>query len=280
MTHASDYFRTARERYRIKLARDLSWPRGLWTQDPVFKAWRFCNVHREDDKTTVWFREQVRKHTVGLTTLHATLAFRWFNRIEVGELIQDLLIRDWSTDEARRRLQNVRPIVTGAYIILGEQGYPKLEGVLRCIDTAHRVAEQIYRDEAWGSSLEHAWTRLHSEIPYLGPFMAYEVVSDLRWTYNFRHVEDHLTWANAGPGCARGLGWTVANDSSHFHVGSRTGQKAMLDVMRTLLEMSRNDLFWPQDWPKWEMREVEHWSCEYDKYRRAARGDRMKRKFA
>jgi len=38
----------------------------------------------------------------------------WFCRIETGERIKDLLLNGWSTQEARRRLTGVRPLVTGA----------------------------------------------------------------------------------------------------------------------------------------------------------------------
>jgi len=50
----------------------------------------------------------------------------------------------------------------------------------------------------------------------------------------------------------------------------------MLRIAKTILE--RVPLHWELP-GRWEMREVEHWLCEYDKYRRAASGKRMKRKF-
>jgi hypothetical protein len=37
---------------------------------------------------------------------------------------------------------------------------------------------------------------------------------------------------------------------------------------------------WPTDWPRWEMREVEHWLCEYDKWCRVMKDKkRMKRRY-
>jgi hypothetical protein len=38
----------------------------------------------------------------------------WFCRMETGERIKDLLLNGWNTQEARRRLAGVRPLVTGA----------------------------------------------------------------------------------------------------------------------------------------------------------------------
>jgi hypothetical protein len=55
----ANFFRFARERYKIKLAKDAGKP-APWTKDPVLATAYFCNVFREDDRTTVWFREEVR----------------------------------------------------------------------------------------------------------------------------------------------------------------------------------------------------------------------------
>jgi alpha-glutamyl/putrescinyl thymine pyrophosphorylase clade 1 len=274
LRYAKGFFSTARERYEIKLKREagLSPP---WTEDKQFLQWRFCNVHREDDKTTVWFRETVRQHLSGLAAVRSTVIFRWFNRIETGQLIQDLLLDTWSTEEARKRLKHVTPVVTGAYIIRGQEGYSKLEGILQCIDDALPLLEIL--SPKWGNSLEQAWRDLLL-VDYLGGFMAYEIVSDLRWTSVLSEARDILTWANAGPGCARGLGWVVEGQSGRFNCGAKA-QKEMLPLMQMLLQMSREEEYWSQAWKPWEMREVEHWSCEFDKYCRARAGDNMKRRY-
>src|SRR3954463_360699 len=128
LQYIDGYFGTARERYQIKLNREAGkpWP---WTQDKQFRQWRFCHVHREDDKTTVWFRENIRDPLSAraneevcaenypiwlLKIVRATVAFRWFNRIETGEIIKDLLIGKWDSAEAEHRLAGVSPVVTGA----------------------------------------------------------------------------------------------------------------------------------------------------------------------
>jgi hypothetical protein len=291
MILASEYFRTARERYRIHIKRAVQQPKP-WTDDKPFQQWRFCNVHREDDKVTKWFRDNVRSKLSGLNVIKATVAFRWFNRIETGELIKDHLLNPdkWVGEDVARILADVHPVVTGAYIINGMPGYDKLHGVLICIDNAFDKIDAFWpqweeairlKDDLNGEehiTLEMVWDDLRT-INYLGGFMSYEVVSDLRWTDVLANAEDINTWANAGPGCARGLGWTIAGDSSVFNAGSTAGQAVMLGHMRELLEMSRDPQYWPVNWPVWEMREVEHWACEFDKYQRAARGDRMKRSF-
>lgn len=280
MQNIVQFFGTARERYRIKERRERGEPLP-WTDDAVFKAWRFCNVHREDDRTTRWFAENIRQplNETGnkLKIVQATMIFRWFNRIETGEKILDLMLGEWNSTEARRRLKDVSPVVTGAYIIKGPDGFSKLDGVLFCIDKA--LPRLAGFTPTWGQSLEKAWADLLN-VYYLGRFMAYEIVSDLRWTSVLNQAEDIMTWANAGPGCARGLGWIQCQNPAYYNPGSSKDQTIMLEKMHELLLLSKEEKFWPQEWPGWEMREVEHWNCEYDKICRAKAGQKLKRRYA
>ncbi len=284
-----EFFATARERYQIKLNREAGLPKP-WTQDKHFQTWRFCQVHREDDRTTQWFRENIREPLIKtssadlpaqlLKILEATLIFRWFNRIETGQAIKDLLLYEWDTQEARERLTGVSPVVTGAYIIKAGDGVSKLEGILACIDKARpQLALMLagWRYIVKVPTLQKAWQDLKT-LEYMGGFMSYEVVSDLRWTPLLWDASDILTWCNAGPGCARGLGWVLYNDSDHFNCGPKN-QKEMLTVMQEILAMSKDPQYWPTEWKQWEMREVEHWHCEFDKYKRAQQGDSLKRRY-
>lgn len=47
-----------REKIRIKKETGEPFP---WTEDPILKAYRFCNVRREDDTVTKWIAENIRK---------------------------------------------------------------------------------------------------------------------------------------------------------------------------------------------------------------------------
>lgn len=277
---ADQFFSTARERYQIKLRKDAGLPRP-WTIDRNFLQWRFCQVHREDDRTTVWLREHIREPLLragapNLKILESTLIFRWFNRIETAAIIEDLLVYDWNSKEAATRLRDVSPVVTGAYIIKGMDGYSKLDGVLACIDAAMPQLPAMIKH--WSEpTLAMAWADLKT-LAYMGGFMSYEVVSDLRWTALLDKSDDIMTWANAGPGCARGLGWITLGDSEHFSCGPRA-QREMLQLMQALLALSKDQMYWPQQWQPWEMREVEHWLCEYDKWCRSDAGQSLKRRY-
>lgn len=275
MKYAEHFFALAREREHIRLRR-LAGYDPPWTEDPIFRTWSVTNVFREDDRTTRWFRENIRSKLSGLAVVKATVAFRWFNRISTGERIKDLLLGEWDSREARTRLLHASPVITGAYIVKSPTNKTKLDGVLWCIDEAFkRLPTDV---PLWGESLEAAHKTL-TQYPFIGPFVGYEIVTDLRWTDVLEHATDTCTWASAGPGCARGLGHVVAGDQNKFDYTSKHDQAAMCAVMRELLAMSQQELYWPWTWPAWELREVEMWACEYWKYIRASRGARLKRKF-
>jgi len=264
----NEYFRTARERYAIKIRKDRRdpWP---WTEDKIFQQWRFCNVHREDDKTTIWFRENIRNNPDCSDIVQATFIFRWFNRIETAEIIKNLILaRKWNEKEAFRRLENVCPVVTGAYMLKTPDGYDKLEGVLYAIRNSLEDLKSMQKN--WKSTLEKAWLDLCG-LPYMGPFMAYEIVTDLRHTDILGWANDINTWANAGPGCTRGI-----NDI----VGEKiTYPDEKLEVLVGLLAASRLEENWPKHFQPWELRETEHWACEFHKYQNAMKGKRLKRRY-
>src|SRR5215467_3109114 len=49
----------AKERYAIAQRRAAG-QKPPWTEDPILRDYRFCNVYREDDKVTAWIRENWR----------------------------------------------------------------------------------------------------------------------------------------------------------------------------------------------------------------------------
>lgn len=275
------FFRYARERHHIYLARQAGLPRSEWTDDAILQAYRFCNIYRELDTTTIWFRENVRE-VRDYSPLVATVLFRWFNRIQTGEAMftQRTLSNDGST--AFERYLETKdtdilksailaycgkgPYVTGSYIIKTPDGMNKLDGVLWCVDKFVRESSE-YDPHHYPKTLEKMWEWL-CHYSYLGDFMAYEIVTDLRHTYLLEDASDITTWANPGPGAMRGLNRIHGRD-----LNKKLKKSHYIQEMRNLLDSSRNPVNWPKEWPVWEMREVEHTLCEFDKYLRASLGE-------
>lgn len=318
--HINEFFAFARERHAMYLRR-ANGVAAPWTEDPILSRYRFTNVFRELDKTTQWFAQNVRNPLRNSPeVLLATVLFRWFNRITTGEAIfkqmalplgeaepgesaWSAFLRTGDIDEIRaavRQYCDPGPYVTGAYIIKTPDGMDKLDGVLWCVE---QFAQGNWK--AWAEAAIHNNDRFLKDLwnyllpfPYMGPFMAYEVVSDIRHTALLRSAPDVDLWANPGPGCQRGLSWLRGIwplESRNWKTGIKSEQ--MLEEMRSLLELSRDPKCWPQrkdgvlygvpvwhtdgyplpavgkvGWPAWELHEVEMTLCEMDKYLRTKHG--------
>lgn len=282
---AADFFDFARKRHAIYLDRAAGRPEP-WTDDPILGTYRFTNVFRELDRTTEWFRVFVRDHLAEMIPsgqLLGTILFRTFNRIETAEIIfrqfrMEGGIAAWEYMAGRMSIEALEaymrahcpaPWVTGAYIVKTPDGMDKLRGALWIIEQAR----QRVRGTTHGPTLMLAPTlqTFHRELltyPYLGGFTAYEIVSDLRHLPILREAPDILSWAHAGPGAVRGL-----NRLTGREVKRGLSQTEALREMRYLLAASNEEQFWPGDWPRWEMREVEHTLCEFDKYERVRLGE-------
>lgn len=279
-----------RERHQIYSRRELGY-NPPWTDDEVLQTWFFTNPFRENDRTTVWFSEFIRGPLFDSPdVLFATVAFRWFNRIETGQvLIDNGLLRKWDEAKAVRLLQRANqtaPVFTGAYMIKAGNGPPgcKIPNVCAAITNVWRDRKRLLQVVADDCRLEALWAQL-KQFPHLGGFMSYEIVSDLRHTALLCNASDINTWCYLGPGAMRGIsrlmGMELPNKGGDVvNRGAAKGltQGLALGTARTLLGYTRRKL---RQLAKWiEMREIEHSLCEFDKYERARLGQgKMKRRY-
>ena len=300
------FFEYARRREQARLRKEA----GLapFSEDPILKEWSFCNVEREHDRTTRWFADALRDTMFEddpAQLLLATVAFRWFNRIETARVLcgqscsshANLFLKPFNSRDWSERLQDFAkpPYVTGAYIIKTPDGMPKQEGVLWCIEQfawqnhplQYRVGDyavgywamaKIMMNHPGKISLEMVWKWLR-QFPFMGDFMAYEVVTDLYHTPLLNKAPDIMMWANPGPGAARGLCRLKDAPLNGLNRSSKTDREFMLQLMRDILHASTFDRNWPSDWGAWDMRTVEHTLCEFDKYERVKQGGRLKRRY-
>lgn len=305
------FFAFARARHEITLRRAAGQPRP-WTDDPILGTFRFTNVFRELDRTTVWIAEHVRRpldegDLEPWQQVLGVILARTFNRVPTLEQIfcQETMEGrpiGWAylcpsrhhapatgDLEAYMRALCPPPWVTGAYIVKTPDGMDKLRGALWIVDRARTNLGQARQQGFLGPALR-TMEGLHGllvQFPYLGGFTAYEIVTDLRHMAIGRDWLDVMTWAHAGPGAVRGLHRVHGRP----HAGPLPARRA-LEEMRSLLELSRDPKYWPQqmmpirdrtprtalvghmgpEWPRWEMREVEHTLCEFDKMERARLG--------
>lgn len=299
--HASiaDFFYWINERHNIYRARERGeeWP---WTQDPILQEFKFTNVFRELDAGTLALREMIEEYRRWCSAeclpvdesliLWNIFWYRLFNRADhaafhhsprqlmavlrkkadQGEKIFTSAHMTWGPDDPRGKME--------AYFDVIEEFYDRRQNELSHVDdTLQGVFDNLIR---WRG---------------VGPFIAYEMACDLRFELK-RCWQDTLSWANIGPGCARGL--------------KRLGLPRTLDSLTWLYYVAENylplqrvlrpkDLDWSYHadhqlslqnhlvrhhvgwarfnelkprWPLFELREIEHSLCEFDKYQRVKTG--------
>lgn len=278
LNHAKveEYFAYLRERYRVFLQKENGNP-PPWTKDPIISNYRFCNVFREDDKVTRWYAKHIREPMVaqvkGGDLVFATIVFRLFNRIETTErLLKAGVFCDWDKNKAKRAVKDLSPVVSPAYIIIGRPGFNKADGIIEILDDIYGFRFDLYEYIHKHKSIEAACLEI-SKFERMGMFLAYEVACDLRYSPVLADATDKLTWANPGPGAARGLSRMIGEDKGYFNRNSPRDRDTMMRLMQELLKKANEDKLWPKRWPRWEMREVEHGLCEFDKYLRAKTGE-------
>lgn len=301
-----DLARFMRERHNIYLKRRNGYP-GPWTNDPILQQGRFCNIFRELDTVTIWIRENIREPFANHPHLWFMLAIaRYINWPPTLAYLQQFpgawpSHENFSPERLTFALEHLaqlgEKVYTGAYMIRAESD-PKAPWYSW---TKHRYIAEIVLGRLWedrdrwrnilDTAEERGETRTNPAWPSLqgvweafqehhyigwGPFMAYEVVTDLRHTRYLRDAPDIMTWANAGPGAIRGLNRLHGRPLNEQPKKEQTNE----EMRKYLTELNLIAALWPRNWPRLEMRDVEHSLCEFDKYERVRLGEgKMRSKY-
>jgi hypothetical protein len=277
------YWQTAFERHRIWHRRFVLKLPAPWTTDPVMRTFSFTNLYRELDRGTIYYTERILKPLVtnGATDgdlLAITTAYRLFNKVATWEACFEPMQTgkwDWSDcEQLLRDRAKVDSVFTSATMVCAYDGKPgrdKIERVCLMLAATFKDRERHARDLKNADTPSEAWERL-TQLPGIGPFLAYEIYSDLLYLQGRFFAWDEDAWANAGPGCQRGLKilWPGRTGYLAEMRELRDGQdeafkKLGLDF-RAIALPGREHL---------TLRSIEHWCCELQKYQRG----NTKRKF-
>lgn len=274
------------ERHKIYLKkRDGAEP--PWTADPILQEYRFCNVFRELDTVTIWIRENIREQYADHPNLWFMLAIA--RTINWPPTLYEIMQENLWPVEGRWRGQEVadlldermdrnQKVYTGAYMIRAESDpnnpwydKTKQQYIAGCVlgnlwQDREKITEAL-------KQLEYGWLqsahKLFKQYHGWGPFMAYELVTDLRHTRYLENATDISTWANAGPGALRGLNRLRGVDPN-TPMSQQEANERMHDL---LVECHKHEelCFILDEIP--EMRDIEHSLCETDKYLRVKNGE-------
>ncbi len=268
------YFGWINERHSIYLRRRSGAP-APWTTDRILQEFKFTNPFRENDRVTIWMRENWTKPNNNRP--HGEILFNCclFRMIGTSEFAEQ---HGWAEEfnPARTkeliqtRIENGLRTFTGAYIITN-QGLkaPKSEVVVdHFLTPIWENKEALAQIAAETQSLQKVHEAMGSYRGWGGGgFMSYEVVTDLNHTPVLSSAEDRYRWANAGPGAVRGL-----NRILGLPLKKGMGQPMANDHMIKLLSKAPFYIQPHVPLKEVDMRTIEHSLCEWDKYERVRLG--------
>jgi hypothetical protein len=265
---------------------------GKLTLDPILRQYRFCNVFRELDRVTVWIRQHIREPFWEDADLWFMLAVARF--INWPPTLEYLIEHSHSagtwpssrsftlgnmTSALEQWKRSGNKVETGAYMIRAESD-PKKEWYSW---SKQRYISEIVLGRPWemrdvvsefldhtGPTLQETWlflTNARDEADWVGwgPFMAGQIVADLRHTRYLCNAKDVGRWAPLGPGSTRGLNRLAGRD-----LKAPLRQEQGLDEMLQLQELVNTNT--EPHVPQIELHDIQNCLCETDKYLRAQLG--------
>jgi hypothetical protein len=253
------YWMNERERIRLVKKEGAPWP---WTKDKILQTYKFTNVFRRFDRTTVDLVTRVKDIKDPVELYARICLFRLFNWTPTYDNITSKFVGDWrKTRVALKASRDLgTQLWTGAYMIHADPG-AKRDKVDSYIDTMEAIwgLRNNFADKIrLNNTLEYA-TEAMQNFNHIGAFIAYELACDFGYFKPLLlKATDKMTWANTGPGAARGIHRIMTGSDRKPHNGID-----YVHDMRWLLEYSEDA--WEHE-RKLEMRDIEHSLCEFDKY--------------
>jgi hypothetical protein len=233
--------------------------RKPWTTDPIFQQFKFCNVKREDDFVTRWFAHNWRHERFwdSPNFIAAIMLGRTINWPPTMDAMGFPVLWDAPYMEAtlQRLMDAGEKVWTGAYMITaGPTGIPKSKWVIG--NSASYANDPPKLDP---TSLQKSWeTIMAGKYPCVGPFIAGQVIADLKQTRHLNRAADWWDWAPVGPGSMRGINRVYGRKIS-TSIGQDQGLREMRVIKKELgLELCLQD--------------VQNCLCELDKYMRVKLG--------
>ena len=206
------FWRFAAERQRI-FYRRWDGEEGPWTEDPILRSYRFCNVFRAADRVsqdliaTAYARLNFGSEDIFLRTV----LYRFFSRPATWRLIEaefgTLTAANFNPERLGDLLEAARTdgqaIYTGAFILCASDAYGHRRKHRNHLALLSAMLEAGLPARVAGAQGLSEVFDLLSEWPLVGPFMAYQLAIDLNYTTLVDFDEDEFTVP--GPGALRGL---------------------------------------------------------------------------
>ena len=247
-----------------------------WTEDEIFLRYKFTNAFRQLDKGTIALRNMLRGQIDPPLIFFNIVWYRLFNWYEHAENLGFVTEFDQLEEYIQKRFRTHKKIFTGAHMTTGVAFESKHTSYLRAAKEAWDKRHYFSQIILGQKRMEDTFNLL-LELYMVGRFVAYELTCDFRFTKFLDDATDKLTWANMGPGAMRGL-----KRLGMPYKKQADGEESMQQLYKELPNyLSANVLrhYWDRRYedivyilPPFELREVEHSLCEFDKYQRVLLG--------
>jgi hypothetical protein len=209
------YWRFAAERQSIFFRR-LDGVAGELTNDPVLQGFKFTNAYRASDRVSqyliknVIYRDDLPSDETNV--FFRILLFKLFNKIETWTTLEKVIgpitweAFGFKRFEAilSREMARGNTVYSAAYIMPSGGGFfghqAKHQNHLRMLE--HVIRERFPARLRETKCMADAFSLLRS-IPFVGPFLAYQYVTDLNYSELTDFGEDEFVVA--GPGALDGI---------------------------------------------------------------------------
>jgi hypothetical protein len=268
------YWRFATERQNIYLRR-VRGQHGPWTADPVLREYKFTNPYRAADRVSQYLIEKViHRHAFGVRdTVFRVLLFKLFNKIETWECLEAsagaLVEATFDLEHFDRVLSSAlncgASIYSAAYIMpSGPIAIRRPRKHRMHLELLRRVLEGDLPERlASAPTMARAYELLRA-LPSIGPFLAFQFVTDLNYSDHFRFSE--MEFVVPGPGARDGIRKCFKS----------LGDYSESDVIRLVAERQDREfaargLTFNSLWGRpLQLIDCQNLFCEVDKYARVA----------
>lgn len=209
------YWYFAAERQRV-FQRRIAGQAYPWSDDPILRAYKFCNTYRAADRVSQYMIREVCYHHEPCSPedrLFQIVAFRTFSNIGTWRSVRAFLGRyptlaDLGDGGFTKALEYAKltngALYTGAFILCATDAYGYS---LKHLNHVELFRHMFCRD-ALGQhllavrTLQEVYGLLHT-YPLMGDFMAYQTAIDLNYSGLTDFSENAFT--QPGPGALRGI---------------------------------------------------------------------------
>jgi len=253
-----------------------------WTQDPILQNWKFTNVFRHHDRTSMMLRKKLygpNFHEDRRSILMNCALARYFGTWEFSEAVGWQEYEEFEFEDIKRlateRLLRRERVFTGAYVITNQGiSAPKQEVVVDIfLKSLHENTPAIVKLAEEHQSWRKVASAMSTLLGFGGTgFMTKEVLLDTTYTGfwidgkstqdgDFTYPVDWWSWTPIGPGGRRGAARVGGDDS-----GASASESYSFTTIMDLYEAQCQ--YWRHRDRKLAPTDIQFQLCEFDKYER------------